>query len=279
VAAGLSPEGAIPRLIAEHHTEFGWLIFAVLMVPVFCIDWALPGRERGPGDRKLLNRSDSVGRWSGVVIVSCLVLALCINLSYRIAYDGARELPATPVRIAAPGVVGWDRGVDWLDGSFPDFPGASAIAGNWYQSGPAQIGAYVAHFEHQQQGHEVIFASSRPEGRSGIEISGGHAQVESLTGAVLAFNEREILESDASRRLVWYAYRVAGKPAVSDLTAKGLQLVGALRGRHDAQVVVYSARCGTDCGEARSWLAQFAAIATGALYEESARVGITAHNE
>jgi hypothetical protein len=80
------------------------------------------------------------------------------------------------------------------------------------------------------------------------------------------FREFEVSDSGEQRRLVWLGLQVAGMRTANDLVAKVLQVVGAIRGRRDAQALVLSAGCEADCNEARAQLSRFAGSAAELMY-------------
>jgi hypothetical protein len=150
------------------------------------------------------------------------------------------------------------------------YPGAAGETGSWYADGTDRVGAYVAHYPMQRAQHEALFNQNRPEGQSGAVVARRETALTTETGVTVPFEEIEVADSFGGRRLVWVGLRVAGKPAANPLAAKALQVAGAFRGRHDAQVLVLTAACAAgDCGSARSSLSRYATAALDPLYEQA----------
>jgi EpsI family protein len=196
---------------------------------------------------------------------ACAVLASGIWLHHRVD-QGDEAVPRTAV-LVAPDVAGWQRVGDWQDARRPHYVGTTAQSASWYADGAARVGTYVAHYGTQRPEHEVVFSANRPQGEFGTVVARRRMALATDSSASLPFQELEVTDSAAERRLVWVGLRVAGKPAGSALAAKALQIAGAIRGRRDAQAVVLTAACRDDCSSARSALSRYAAAAANPLHE------------
>jgi hypothetical protein len=88
----------------------------------------------------------------------------------------------------------------------------------------------------------------------------------------LLFTELEVSDAGIDdRRLVWFAMRVGGRVTASRVAAKFLEFLGLFGGQRDAQALVLTASCKSDCAEARSWLSRFAAAAAEEIFREAER--------
>ena len=197
---------------------------------------------------------------------ACAVLAVGIWLNHLV--DQGDDASPDTVALAAPEILGWQRVADWQDARRPQYLGATAQAASWYADGLVNVGAYLAHYGTQRPEHEVVFRHNRPQGESGTVVARRTA-LATDSGIGMPFQELEVMDSTAERRLVWVGLRVAGEPAYSELVAKALQISGAIRGRRDAQAVVLTAACRDDCSGARSALSRFAAVAARPLYSQA----------
>lgn len=266
VAVGQSEaQNLFTVLVRDHHTFFGWLLFALFMIPLFYVDRVLPS----PGAATITATTGDEGsvrawRLAGTY-AACALLAFGILLVHRVDQGG--EPPAGSVALAPADIPGWQRVERWEDARLPQYVGAAAQTASWYADGAARVGAYVAHYPEQRQEHEVVFLANRPAGLSGAIVARRSASLTAASGAAVPFEELEVTDSAAERRLVWVGLRVAGEPAGSVLAAKTLQVAGAIRGRRDAQALVLTAACGDDCGNARAVLSRYAAAAAEPLYE------------
>lgn len=269
VAVGQSEmQNLFTLIVRDHHTFFGWVLFGVFMIPLFYLDRILPPRSSAtPVATAALNPGIApVWRLSGTY-AACALLALGISLNHRIA-QGDHAVPGTVV-LVAPEIPGWQRVDEWEDASRPQYVGATAQTASWYADGAARVGAYVAHYATQREGHETLFYENRPEGHSAAVVARRGTALTRNSGVTIPFEELEVADSAAARRLVWVGLRVAGEPAASALAAKALQMVGAIRGRRDAQALVLTAACGGDCSSARSDLSRYARAAAEPLYSQA----------
>jgi exosortase len=255
-------------LIVTSHTNFGWVVFMVGMVPLFLLNRRL-SPVTGPGGGDAIPRTVSaapVGPGSLAAYASCmLLLAAGIALNHRVA----GSTPAGgAVALTEPNVAGWTRVADWQDARTPAYVGQAAEVAGWYSDGVARVGAYMVDYPAQQQQHEVVFADNYPAGMSATVVARARVEVKSQTGRRLPFQELEVQDPDAGqRRLVWVGMRIAGELTSGSLMAKWLQVRGALLGRYDAQALVLTAACRHDCSSARSSLSGYAASAAELFYE------------
>ena len=255
-------------LVRDHHLLFGWIVFGLFMVPLIFVDRLLQSRTyptmRAAAAIDAGKRLES--RLAGAYAVGA-VLALGIWLNHRVAQGD--EAAAGTVFVAAAEIPGWQRVDDWQDARRPQYVGASAQWASWYADGAVRVGAFVAHYGAQRPEHEVVFVGNRPQGQAGAVVMQRSITVATDSGTAKPFQEIEVMDSPAERRLVWVGLRVAGTPADGELAAKALQIVGALRGRRDAQALVLTAACRDACGNARSALTRFAAAAAAPLDAEA----------
>jgi len=267
VAVGQSDaQNLFTIIVHEHHTFFGWVLFVIFMIPLFYFDRMVPaGDTEAPAPAPTLHLGAVSGRRLYGACAACALLALGIWLNHRVSIGG--DVPPGAVALVSPEIPGWQRVEPWEDSRAPQYAGAKAHVASWYADGAARVGAYVAQYPTQRQKEEVVFVGNRPEGQSAGVVGRRKMELTAASGITLPFEELEVTDYRAERRLVWVGLRVAGEPAGSVLAAKALQVVGAIRGRRDAQALVLTAACGEDCGNARAVLSRYAAAAAEPLYE------------
>ena len=269
VAVGQSEANNLFTLVVrDHHTFFGWILFALFMIPLFYLDRVLQQRSTTEAAAPA-GDVGTAGQWRFAgAYAACALLAVGISLNYRIE-QGSDPLTGTAA-VVPPGIPGWEQVEDWQDQRRPLYLGAAAQTGSWYAAGTARVGAYVAHYSIQQQDREAVSDQNRPEGQSGAVVARRSTALTAASGVTVPFEELEVADSAAERRLVWVGVRVAGKPAANALAAKALQIAGAFQGRHDAQVLVLTAVCAADeCSDARSSLSRYATAALEPLREQA----------
>ena len=159
----------------------------------------------------------------------------------------------------------WRRLEEWTGASRPIFIGATVEAAVWYGRASSRVGAYVAGYSTQAQGREVVFFANRPEGGAAQVTARKRRSVSAPSGAAVSFVELEVADTSGARHLVWHQTRVAGTAATTDVLAKGLQILGVLRGRTDAAALVFTTPCSVDCDGARRLLSEYAAAVSEPL--------------
>jgi len=256
-------------LVADDHMFFGWAVFLVFMLPLFYVDRlfeskanAVHAAARSPSAPR------TAGRWSrGAISAGCVVLAAGTWGSFQVVAS-TEPLPAATM-VELPDVAGWDRTAVWQDMRRPRFFGASAEAADWYVDAANRVGVYLAYYATQRQGAEVVFSQNRPAGESAVVHEARVPPVNELEDVGMPFRELVVADRDGAARLVWVVMRVAGRPVIGRFAAKGLQLLGALHGRRDAQVLVLTARCADDCSDARAVLTRYAGTAAVPLLAQA----------
>jgi EpsI family protein len=227
-------------LIRDHY-YFGWVIFLLLMVPVFALGRWLETPATGPA--VAAQRPPEISRaWVPAAVV--LLVALPV-----LAWWGASTVrPVGHEPVLPPQVGSWamdgEPAPDWR----PLQPGAAVELGGRYVSGDRELDAWVVYYPEQSGGAQLVGYGSglaRPSDGtlSATELGPGEFRLRSPWGTV---------------RLIRYRYEIAGQMTTSRGRAKLLQGIGNLTGRPAAYGLMISARCREpDCGDARSTLEKF----------------------
>jgi EpsI family protein len=189
----------------------------------------------------------------------------------------ANARPDAPIEsrlTALPAAIGaWMRVSDWEGSDRPLFAGTDEQGTGRYVLGASHVNVFLGRYVVQKQGKEAVYYSNRPGGHSEVRASGS-ARVELAGEEHVSLSELEVADPDGGRRVVWYAYEIAGSRARDAFRAKLFQVAGAFVGRWDAQVIVASSRCEPDCGAAREALADimmsgYRQVLTSAAKEKS----------
>lgn len=249
-------------LITQDHVVFGWVVFALFMLPLFYLSRRLEPKALAVTSAR---HAPSVqGSWATAAF--CCLLAIGIWANHRI---GGSDPGLRPAVSASATVPGWVKGDVWQGPTRPLFLGVSSQDAAWYVQGASRVGVYIADYALQGPGQEVVFSGNRPEGEAGTVVT--QAMIPApVSGTMLTFRELTVSDATGERRLVWVMLRVAGEPAAGEWHAKVLQLKGALRGRRDAQALVLTAVCEPDCDGARKSLSHYASSAASSLFESGA---------
>ena len=255
--------------LIDDHESFGWVIFALILVPVFLI-----GRHLEEKDEEQIRgiSSDAPAPYRvgvAVPVLMAIVLATGIFTSYKIHETYAQ--PAESGSIHFPNVREWVKGESWLGDSRPDFRAPAADSAMWYRNSRASVGVYLANYPAQRQGSEAIFFANRPTGNIGEIVRQGRVELESASTTKYSFRQYWVADG-STNRLVWHGVVAAGKSTHGALHAKVVQTMGAIGGRVDAQVVVLTTSCELPtCEDAASILSDFARVAIDDLYAAAER--------
>lgn len=240
--------------LIEDHYEFGWVTFAVMMVPVLILGRYLerlaPARAPRSAPPALSFRpANATGRTLGAAFAILLLPGVAWPLIYR-----AGEAATPPALPAAAGEWRLEgaAGLDWR----PLQPGHSTELSGRYTDGARDVDAWVVFYERQGPGRKLIGdgnAFARPEDGRLRPGSGLPGELRLVTGR-------------RDDRLIWYRYEVNERVTASGAQAKLYEIIGNFRGRPSAYGAFVSARCGQpDCEDAREALRAFEAGAAGVL--------------
>jgi exosortase A len=231
-------------LIGDHY-YFGWIVFMLMMVPVF----VLGRRLETPAAPRLRPAPHAAGLAPGLALPAATLIAVMLPAlawwAITTASPPTGPEPVLPARVGTWSLDG-DAARDWQ----PLQPGAAVALGGRYTDGRRELDAWVVYYPRQSGGRQLVGYGSgvaRPDdGR--------------LSGAGAGPGELTLRSPWGAERLIRYRYEVAGRVTASRGRAKLYQALGNLGGRPDAYGLMISARCSGDaCSEARRALQDFEA--------------------
>lgn len=239
--------------LIEDHYEFGWVTFAIMMIPVLFfgryMEGVAPARApKAPPPALSFRPAPAQGKTLAAAIAVLLLPGIAWSMVYRAGEPGVRPvLPATAGEWRLDG----EAGLDWR----PLQPGHSTELSGRYTDGMREVDAWVVFYERQGPGQKLIGdgnAFARPEdGR--LRPGNGPGELRLVTGR-------------RDDRLIWYRYEVGGRVTTSAARAKLYEALGNFRGRPSAYAAFISARCRQpDCQDARAALRAFEAGMAGRL--------------
>lgn len=256
-------------LVTVEHYNFGWLLFAIGLVPVLLLARRMEPAP-GAGDDTPAAAQGFVA--SGRVLPAAAVAAVALLVPRLLAGTpspdalSAAELGGPPLAAIADA-----QGIDpaWQ----PRFVNAHEERAV-LRSESQRVELYRAVYPHQDRDHRLVRYEQTFTGR-GWRPVGSRQRTVPVNGAVLQVIEYEGYLQERPH-LVWAWYEVAGEPAVSGVGAKLAELGGLLRGRRDAQAIALATDCGADCTAARSRLGDVLLHIGGGLHWQP---GLTTDNE
>lgn len=259
-------------VLVRSHIEFGWLMFAIGLIPVFVLGHWM-SEKIPPYEGSKMEQEESVGQqkegplYKYTWIAGLAVAAIALSVSGPVVARLSGAVASGDARMVLEPISGTDV---WAGPSSaqaelqPEFTGADAELSGRYDSGQAWVNVFAAVYANQGQGKELINDGNSlyDEDLWGVL----HSQaVEVSLGAAGKRTIRETLLSSrgGERRLVWHMYIVGGAVTTNSYAAKLLQIWGLLRGRSEAGVLAFFVDSTDETSSARAVLQQFA-VAMGA---------------
>jgi exosortase A len=239
-------------LIRDGHYNFGWMLFAVMMVVFFLL-----ARRFAPAARERIALTETpttaMSRRLGIAVaVACVAAGPAFEFLRPVTSAALPSSVAAPSRLPS----GWSRSVETQSSTWnPVFTSADQIERAEYRSaGGSKVQLFVARYARQEQNKELVnYGNSLIGPEDGVIVSSGGA----ASGTA-----REIIVQTARKRAAIRYYYLVG----DHRTARGIvaQLwYGLLSIRHEAvsSMVALRAECAADCDAAGALLAEFDASA------------------
>jgi hypothetical protein len=243
------------RLVSDH-LWLGWLIFAVLMVPVFFIARRLEP-ESADSASKPSNQSSVERHSGGVSWVAVVIALLAVSAGpawSRIVTQGLPE--SKNVTMSMPeNIDGWHGPLETAWNWRPRFAGATAERIAEFKRDNTSILIYSNIYLVQSQGAELIFYRNSVLGhwRRFAEDSTAEELVVPNAGRFLLTYGN----SPYGEWVVLYRYMIGGEPVVGRVRAKFHQSLSTLRGNPEAGVIAFATPCIDSCAESISQLTVF----------------------
>ena len=236
-------------LIRKEHYNFGWMVFAVMMVVFFLLARRFKIHERAPV-AVAPPASAGNGRSLGLAVAVACVIATPAWAFLRSVNPA--QLPP-PVSLTTHTPPGWSQGAesatpDWN----PVFVGTDNVIRAIYQNPIGRrVQVYLASYAVQAQGKELV-----SYGNSLIGPADG--SIESSSRATSGEVARElVVQSPAGRAVIRYYYLIGGHVTDRGIVAQVWYGLSALRRETAASVFAMRAACLPDCDAARTLLGEF----------------------
>lgn len=240
--------------LVQDHLTMGWLIFAILMIPVYFFAQRLEGANlrdtRNPGIKVRGVNNDSPNRMAVVIaiiaMVSGPVWASTISTPRPSTGSLAIEFPAETLGWGGPNQSNW--------GWQPNFKNPTAESVVEYRAGSDVVLVYANYYQSQEQDRELIYFSN--------EIGGGwRDSSEGLSETVFLDDGTEYGQVGARNYvgdwLIWYRYQHGDRFDASAERAKLSQALQTLKGNSAAGIAAFATPCRGQCETASDRLATF----------------------
>ena len=253
-------------LVRVSHDEFGWALFAVLMLAllVSAERW-IPRSHRSAADPTMCttasgapasppsaashaHRSAASRGWT---VVS---LAFLISGPAFAAYVASRPTPLVTAHPLESGRHDWRGPEAGINFWHPVFAGADVAEIGTYRQNGAELQVFVAEYSTQSQSAKLHGAGNSVLGTTMIAIASASAP--SKPGTV-AFSEIQARDAMGATWLVWVTYQIGDQSSQSVIRAQLLYSLQSLALAPLSRVVAVRARCAPDCVLAQATVLRF----------------------
>jgi exosortase A len=242
-------------LVRVDHSRFGWVVFALTMIPFFVIGrrWIDPEQAEG----LQLSTKPAIPVWG--IALALLSLSLAPLLNVLMPVSPAESVTETFLKKIPEWEGPLKTGVSpWQ----PQFVGASITARADYVRDTRRIEAFTAVYSHQVQGRELIGHHNSLEGDQ-LEIL---QRARDLDRSV---NELTVTHK-MNRSLIWYFYEVGDFRTDRSVLAQVYYGVATIFGTPESRIVALRADCnGENCELARADLRAFLTMTSPAAIESA----------
>ena len=238
-------------LVTVDHYAFGWVLFAILLVPLTLVGHKmerLEGRQHQLPDRSETNAVDYSAfavstRHIGFAIVllaamplTGVVLDRSVDRGHFADLDVPRSVGDWTWQTLVPPT--------WA----PQFAGAEQEIHGQYVLGDEQIEFYVNRFARQSQGSELISSSNSLFDRAKWRERDRSTVLLNLSdGTVMRAKQLEVVSRDAFKQYFVYWYLVSDKVLVNSLDVKYHEFLQRLVGHAGSGVVAVRIECRHEC--------------------------------
>jgi exosortase len=244
-------------LVAVDHLAFGWVVFAVMMVPVLLTARAIDRRPaesiRSPSAIEQTERGPLAHprAWHSLlaaIVVSAGLILVPMAVS-RVVEGDARSSVPLPYQLA-DGSIRQAATLAWQ----PVFDGA-VVERVSYAGGEGIIDVYRGFFPRQSMDERLIRYHHTFGGYRWRPVEQGVRQV------LLHGREYPVIEYRGyisnQETVVWAWYEVGGRRATSTLGVKTNELMALSDQRRDAEAIAIASSCWPDCDHAASKMLRF----------------------
>ena len=247
---------AMQSELVYDHSNYGWLLFAVTLVPLFAVARKLERTQEYVTIREEIVSGSASLRWqSKSLAIIGITLLMAVSPVWAVLAMGKQDAEAK-VLIALPAGQGrWNGPGDSNQSWRPKFVGASGEAQGVYRAENSDVWLYQNVYLTQDQGRELVFIHNDVAGnlRSGSSRS---ISVSLPDGSAFDVNSRNASRGSQSW-LIWYWYIVGERRVAREVTVKAIQAVSTLRGKSEAGIVAIAATCADTCDGVDQVLREF----------------------
>jgi EpsI family protein len=233
--------------LVRDHYAFGWVIFALTLLPFVVLARIVAGPVMAP------LRLASGATAPSTRVVSALGIgtaALAVGPLWAAAIGHVASSQPIP-KLSPPAVVGWQGPETSHANWHPAFPGAAIERLATYRAGEARVDAYAAFYSVQARGTKLIGYDSSIAGHGTWREQS--RRMRQNPGAVV---EVVLIDTAREMRVVWYWFEVRGERLTSATAVKLREALAVIGLAPRSGIVALSARCEPTCENAEAALSE-----------------------
>ncbi|WP_250658212.1 exosortase A [Alkalimarinus coralli] len=244
--------------LVNEHDHFGWLVFAVTLIPLFFLAHKL---ERNADNQTKENKSagkqtpNSISRKAAILVIFLAFIAAFGAPGYAAISMANTSNDVEISSLAAPSKLGdWTR--SYLKKYLiepPQFNAPDIAFDGIYSNQAHDIQLSIRSYIQQAPGKELInFNNHLFSSKRYIKLSSGQLRPEGNTYGYIVIKEKT-----DKRELITYQYNVSYTETSSRLNAKLLEVIRPLVGSPPSTLTYARIKCSTDCADEKRISAQF----------------------
>jgi exosortase A len=247
-------------LITHDHYYYGWVLFAVALVPLILAARYLDRVEDHAAEANRESAASSALRlppWrrADFAVATLFFLLLALPITVIRVSRGAASVGPLDVDLPA-GQGDWTGAATPTPAWRPSFAGADGEIQGTYVNGGRSIDAFIAVYLTQSQERELVAERNRLFPRDHAARS-QRTVVLGPEATPTQVREQVVETVRGQRRIAWFWYVVGGRVVTQDVAVKLWQAFDSMRGRNSAGIVAVSAECISDCTSERAVLQAF----------------------
>ena len=219
--------------IVSNHITFGWILFALALIPFFyiCHRWFYGRFETLEPKLDISGRTQLEAPFIVILAtVASLLVVPAVAFMLKATSPVSESVAVTLPQSLPEGMVRSDTNTGSWNVSFP---GASQILTSSYVSDGRDVSLLVVVYKRQSQGRELINVNNRLSSSQWNESSDRVVSIDGSTSVRL----RRLTQGFQTRLLVYW-YVIAGRATSNPVYAKLLEVYGALIHDHTASLIV-----------------------------------------
>ena len=257
--------------IVQDHLTFGWILFAIMLVPFFVVGNLLSDETAAVEPKADVPSASQPGN-PIVVMLTIGILTLFPILDWILSIQNqgeqdfhllAKEMESVIGPVRQEGIPNWKS----------QFSGASNVYGRSYGGTGKGVMSLVVYYDEQHQGSELIYVNnSLFSEERWREVGSEDCKLQSVKGEAV-YNHYCLSGPNRVTRTIIYWYEIGGRTTAGALEAKFFELLGILSGDRSANLIALASDSARDprVGDVERLLSYARTLQQSASNEDAAR--------